>query len=91
MVERLSSSSKNIVNEKRTSLDCEKINQLLFLQKNLKRLKQLVNDKNRKQTISTSSTNTISSEESFCTIPKQQRLNSDDHCSDSTDVDIFLD
>jgi hypothetical protein len=34
---------------------------------------------------------TIYSSESFCTIPKQQRLNSDDHCSDSTDVDIFLD
>ena len=76
----------------RTSLGCQKINQLLFLQKNLKLLKELVIDKNRKRTISTSSTNTVSSEESFCTNAKQQRLDFDDVCSDSTtDADIFLD
>jgi hypothetical protein len=93
MIERLFSASKNVVTAKRTSLDCEKVNQLLFLQKNLHQLKQFECDPSRKRNASTSSANTVSAEESFCTIPKQQRLNTDDSYGDSTstDADILLD
>ena len=37
------------------------------------------------------STATASSEESTCTIPKQQRLEVEDSFSDSGDIEIFLD
>lgn len=93
MIERIFSASKNVVTAKRTSLDCEKLNQLLFLQKNLHQLKQFECDASRKRNTLTSSTNTVSSEEFLCTIPKQQRLNTDDSYDDSTstDADILLD
>jgi hypothetical protein len=44
-VERLFSSSKNTITDKRTSLGAEKVNKLLFLQKNLELLKSF-DDKN---------------------------------------------
>jgi hypothetical protein len=91
IVERLFSASKTVVSEKRTRLDSEKVNQFLFLQKNLNTLKNLINDTNRKRTISMSSTTTTSSEDSTCTIPKQQRLAAEESNSDSDDIEIFLD
>jgi hypothetical protein len=74
VVERLFSASKNLISEKRTNLASEKINQLLFLQKNYKLLKQLLLESRRKRTISMSSTTTISSEDSTCTVPKQPKI-----------------
>jgi hypothetical protein len=88
IVERLFSASKNTINEKRTSLACEKINQLIFLQKNFTLLKQLYNENRRKRTISISSTTTVSSEDSTCTMPKQSRI--EDEISDLTSDDIEL-
>ena len=63
----------------------------MFLQKNLETLKQLKIDNRRKRTISMSSTTTASSEESTCTIPKQQRLDIETSSSDFDDTEIFLD
>lgn len=91
VIERLFSASKNVVTEKRTRLGSEKINELLFLQKNLIILKNLVDNNSRKRTISMSSTTASSCEESTCTIPKQQRLEVDTSFSDSDDAEIFLD
>lgn len=52
-------------------MQSEKINQILFLQKNLKTLKQLSShDVQRNRTVSMSSPATVSSEESPCTVPK---------------------
>lgn len=48
-VERLFSASKNAVSERRTALGQEKLNQLMFLKKNLSLLKQL--EKNDNQTV----------------------------------------
>ncbi|CAF2003862.1 unnamed protein product [Rotaria magnacalcarata] len=90
-VERLFSSSKNMISEKRTNIGSEKLNQLLFLQKNLNLLKQLSNDSRRKRTISMSSTTTISSEDSTCTMPKQSKLDHEESESISDDAEIFLD
>ncbi|CAM4875003.1 unnamed protein product [Rotaria socialis] len=79
IIERLSSTTKNVVTEKTTRLDCEKINQMLFLQKNMEILKELLNsDFRRKRTASMSWTTTVSSEESTCTAPKQLCLDVDD-------------
>jgi hypothetical protein len=72
-------------------LGSEKINELLFLQKNLNILKNLIDNNGRKRTISMSSTTTASSEDSTCTIPKQQRLEVEDSFSDSDDIEILLD
>ncbi|CAF4148361.1 unnamed protein product [Rotaria magnacalcarata] len=44
IVERLFSASKIIVNDKRTNLSHEKLNQLLFLKKNSTRLKEIYNE-----------------------------------------------
>jgi len=82
VIERLFSSAKNVVTERRARVDCEKINELLFLQKNMNTLKQLNYINHRKRNISMSSTTTISSEESTCTVPKQSRLDIDDTFSD---------
>jgi hypothetical protein len=41
IVERLFSSSKSTITDKRTSLASEKVNKLLFLKKNLKLLKEI--------------------------------------------------
>ena len=61
-IERLFSTAKNVVTHKRTRLACEKINELLFLQKNMRNLQQLSNnDLSRKRTASMSSTTTVSS------------------------------
>ncbi|CAM4940452.1 unnamed protein product [Rotaria socialis] len=79
IIERLSSTTKNVVTEKTTRLDCEKINQMLFLQKNMEIFKELLNsDFRRKRTASMSWTTTVSSEESTCTAPKQLCLDVDD-------------
>jgi hypothetical protein len=90
VIERLFSSAKNVVTERRTRLDCERINQLLFLQKNMNTLKQLNYINNRKRTISMSSTTTVASDESICTVPKQSRLDIDDSLSE-LDSEILLD
>ena len=83
VIERLFSTAKNVVTENRTRLDCEKINQILFLQKNMKCLKELSNaDICRKRTASASSTTTVSSEESGCTTSKQVRLDLEDSFDD---------
>ena len=84
--------AKNVVTEKRTRLDCEKINQILFSQKNMRTLKQLLNnDLHRKRTVSMSSTTIISSEESICAASKQLRLDAEDSFDDLYNKEIFLD
>ena len=70
ITECLFSAAKNVITDKRMRLDCEKINEILFLQKTLETLKQLSNNSiTRKRTISNSSSNTVSSEDSICTAP----------------------
>lgn len=95
IAERLFSTSKNIISEKRTNLGSEKVNQLLFLQKNLTMLKQLFNENEnrRKRTISMSSTNTVSSEDSTstCTTPKQSKFDDDENYNTLGYSDIFID
>jgi len=91
IVERLFSASKNTISEKRTNLASVKVNQLLFLQKNFALLKQLCSESRRKRTISMSSTTTISSEDSMCTIPKQSRLEEDISDVVSDEIDFFFD
>jgi len=58
LVERLFSSSKNTVTDRRTSLGGEKINKLLFLQKNLLTL-QKINEEKSKRRLSTSDDESI--------------------------------
>lgn len=41
MVERLLSTPNNTITDKRTSLDAQKVNQLLFLQRNLRTVKKI--------------------------------------------------
>jgi hypothetical protein len=91
IIERLFSASKNTVTEKRTNLASEKINQLLFLQKNYALLKQLFHENKRKRTISMSSTTTMSSEDSTCTMPKQPRMEDEDSFNITDDIDISFD
>jgi len=93
VVERLFSASKNTISDKRTNLGCDKINQLLFLQKNFTVLKQLSNKTQRKRTISISSTTTMSSEDSTCTMPKRSKLELDQESMeiDSEDIEFFSD
>ncbi|CAF1934265.1 unnamed protein product [Rotaria magnacalcarata] len=89
-IERLSSTAKNVVTEKITRLHCEKINQMLFLQKNMNILKELLNsDFRRKRTASMSSTTTVSSEESTCTVPKQLCLDVVDSFNDANKENIL--
>jgi hypothetical protein len=92
IIERLFSAAKNVVSEEKTRLDCEKINQLLFLQENMKTLKQLLtNNFRRKRTVSMSSTTVLSSVESTSTVSKQFRLDVEDSSNDLYDKEIFLD
>ncbi len=80
--------------EKRTRLGANKINELLFLQKNLNVLKELINNSNRKRTLSMSSTNTASSDESSSIMNKQQRLDNvdnDESLNDFDNTEVFLD
>lgn len=86
-IERLFSSSKNMVNEKRTRLASEKVNQLLFLQKNFKNLKSLTSINKRKRTLSASSS-TTSSSDLGCSISKQRRVDESDF-SDSDDIEFL--
>jgi hypothetical protein len=82
------------VTEKRTRLGANKINELLFLQKNLNVLKELINNSNRKRTLSMSSTNTASSDESSSIMNKQQRLDNvdnDESLNDFDNTEVFLD
>jgi hypothetical protein len=79
------------VTEKRTRLGANKINELLFLQKNLNVLKELINNSNRKRTLSMSSTNTASSDESSYIMNKQQRLDNDESLNDFDNTEVFLD
>ncbi|CAF4271019.1 unnamed protein product, partial [Rotaria sordida] len=59
---------------------------------NMQTLKQLSNnDFCRKRTVSMSSTTTVSSEESTCTVAKKSRINIEDSFSDLYNKDIFLD
>ncbi len=91
IIERLFSASKNVVTEKRTRLGASKINELLFLQKNLNTLKELINNNDRKRTLSMSSTTTASSDESSYTTAKQQRLDTDESLNDFDNMEVFLD
>ncbi|CAF4404195.1 unnamed protein product, partial [Rotaria magnacalcarata] len=91
IIERLFSSSKNVVIEKRTRLGASKINELLFLQKNLNTLKELINNNNRKRTLSMSSTTTASSDESSYNTAKQQRLDTDESFNNFDNMEVFLD
>jgi hypothetical protein len=72
------------------NLGTEKINQLLFLQKNFTLLKQLFHESRRKRIISMSSTTTVSSEDSTCTMPKQSRIEDEDINSTSDDIEIYF-
>ena len=90
VIERLFSASKNTVSDKRTSLSGEKINKLLFLQKNFSTLRELRDETSRKRTDSMSSMTTISSEGSMCTAAKQRRLDDEDSYSNS-DGDVLFD
>ncbi|CAF1542534.1 unnamed protein product [Adineta ricciae] len=91
IIERLFSAAKNTVDGKRTNLGSEKINQLLFLQKNLSTLKQLFQEKRRKRTVSMSSTTTMSSEDSSYTMAKRARIDDEDNYSSTDDIETFLD
>ena len=83
IIERLFSAAKNVVTDKRTRLDCERINEILFLQKNLKTVKQLSNNSiTRKRTIPISSSTTVSAEDSICTIPKLTCIDVEDDIDD---------
>ena len=84
ITECLFSAAKNIVTDKQTRLDCEKTNEILFLQKTLQTLKQLSNNSiTRKRTILISSLTRISSEDSICTARKSSCIDVED------DVDYF--
>ncbi|CAF3025915.1 unnamed protein product [Rotaria sp. Silwood2] len=62
------------------------------LLKNMQTLKQLSNnDFRRKRTVSMSSTTTVSSEESTCTVAKKSRIDVEDSFNDLYNKDIFLD
>lgn len=91
VIERLFSAAKNTVDHKRTNLGSERINQLLFLQKNFSVLKQLFHEKGRKRTVSMTSTTTTSSEDSLCTMSKQSRTDDEDNYNNSDDIEMFLD
>jgi hypothetical protein len=86
-IERLFSSSKNMMNEKQTLLASEKINQLLFLQKNFNNLKKLKSINKRKRTLSASSS-TTSSSDFGCSISKKRRVDDSDF-SDSDDIEFL--
>lgn len=92
IIERLFSAAKNTVTEKRTRLDCDKINEILFLQKNLKNLKQLSN-KNiaRKRTLPISSSDTVSCEDPACTAPKVACIDVEDDVDDFNDDECCFD
>ena len=84
ITEHLFSAAKSVVTDKQTRLDCEKINEILFLQKTLQTLKQLSNNSiTRKRTILISSLTRISSEDSICTARKLTCTGVED------DVDYF--
>ncbi|CAF5054650.1 unnamed protein product, partial [Rotaria magnacalcarata] len=94
-IERLFSSAKNTVTDKRTSLGTEKINKLLFLQKNLTQLKQFdkkidnvasTTDTKRKVTHHDKKSTEISShnQEQFRTSTTAKKLKIDE------DDDIFI-
>ena len=86
ITERLFSAAKNVVTDKQTCLDYEKINEILFLQKAVQTLKQLSNNSiTRKRTILIPSLIRISSEDSICTARKLTCIDVED------DVDYFKD
>ncbi|CAF3306848.1 unnamed protein product [Rotaria socialis] len=67
IIERLFSSSKNTVTDKRTSLEAEKVNELLFLQKILNLLKQICKPQVVNETASTETKRKINFESSCST------------------------
>jgi hypothetical protein len=88
-VERLFSSSKNTITDKRTSLGAEKVNKLLFLQKNLNLLEQIVKQSakeaaataiKRKMTAQSSCTTSYDNQEQLITttVTKKFKMNEDD-------------
>ena len=91
IIERLFSAAKNTVSDKRINLGSEKLNQLLFIQKNYTSLKRLFHENKRKRAISMSSTTTASSEDPSCIMPKQSRFDDEDNYSASDDFEIFFD
>ncbi|CAF0877146.1 unnamed protein product [Rotaria sordida] len=104
-IERLFSSSKNTVTDKRSSLGAEKINKLLFLQKNLTLLKSFDKKKSiegntdevkRKMIEQPSSTiSNVNEGQSITTITKKFKTNedditlSDDDYEENDEVDLF--
>ena len=100
-MERLFSSSKATISDRRTKLDAEKVNKLLFLQKNLSVLKKLdnvttdepTNLQQKRKTIETSSTTMPfqAEEETFATrgkrtnVPEQNNIDLSDDDDDITD------
>ncbi len=89
IIERLFSSSKNTITDKRTSLGTEKVNKLLFLQKNLNLLKQIDQQSTnevstaankRKMTLHASCTTLYDNQESVvtATVTKKVKMNDDD-------------
>ena len=92
IIERLFSAAKNVVTDKRKSLDCEKINEILILQKNLKTSKQLSNNSiTLKRTIPISSSTTVSSEDSICTAPKLTCIDVEDDIDDFNGDEYCID
>ena len=90
IIEKLFSAAKNTVNHKRINLGPEKLNQLLFIQKNYTSLKQPFHENKRKRIISVSSTTTALSEDPSCIMPKQSRFDDADNYSASDDFEIFF-
>ncbi|CAF2573675.1 unnamed protein product [Rotaria sp. Silwood2] len=101
-IERLFSSSKNTITDKRTRLGTEKINKLLFLQKNLNLLKEIakqpVNEAavtvtKRKMVLQSSCTSLYDNQEELITITstKKLKLNEKDDiifCEDDEENDV---
>ncbi|CAF4965380.1 unnamed protein product, partial [Rotaria sp. Silwood1] len=58
--------------------------------KNYDTLKQLINNYSRKRTLSISSTTTASSEESACTLAKQQRFDIEECLNDFDNAEVFF-
>ncbi|CAF3243261.1 unnamed protein product [Rotaria sp. Silwood2] len=101
-IERVFSSSKNTITDKRTRLGTEKINKLLFLQKNLNLLKQiakqLVNEAavtatKRKMVLQPSCTSSYDNQEELITTTstKKLKLNEEDDiifCEDDEENEV---
>ncbi len=103
-IERLFSASKNTITDKRTSLAAERVNKLLFLQKNLRLLKEIAEQsgkelsetqtKRKKTTPAPSSSHDNHNQFTTTTIAKKFKLNEENDGffsnSDSENDDVFF-